>query len=208
MLKSIIWDMDGTLVNSGTMISNTINYVRSNLGLEKLDKSIILEQVNNPHINASEYFYGTTYFTDKQTKLFEEYYNENCIKDVELYDGVIELLSKYSNQFTMHIATNAYDTFAHKILSHLDIKSYFVNIIGANNVKNPKPHPDMIHKVIENCKYDYNNYLLIGDSKKDIEAANRAGIDSILVNWGFSEYKNNQIDSIDKLEIELLKYIR
>ena len=45
MIKSIIWDMDGTLVNSGIMISNTINYVRQNIGLERLDNKLILEQV-------------------------------------------------------------------------------------------------------------------------------------------------------------------
>ena len=206
MIKSIIWDMDGTLVNSGAMISNTINYVRENIGLEKLEKKLILEQVNNPNINSSEYFYGTTYFTDQQTKLFEEYYNENCIKDIELYDGIKHLLEKHNN-ITMHIATNAHDNFAHKILDHLNIKNYFVNIIGANNVSKPKPDPEMIHKVIKECKYDYHNYILIGDSQKDILAAQNAGIESILVNWGFSDHLNNNIDTIDKLQIELERYI-
>lgn len=207
MIKSIIWDMDGTLVNSGTMISNTINYVRENIGLERLDKKLILEQVNNPDINSSEYFYGTTYFTDKQTKLFGEYYNENCVKEVELYEGIEYILNKYSDKLTMHIATNAHDNFAHKILEHLNIKDHFINIIGSNNVKKPKPDPEMIHKVINDCKYDYNNYLVIGDSHKDIQAASNAGINSILVNWGFSDHLDNDIDSITKLEEEILKHI-
>ena len=205
MIKSIIWDMDGTLVNSGTMISNTINFVRENIGLERLDKKLILEQINNPNINASEFFYGTSYFTDKQTILFEEYYNENCIKEIELYEGVEYILNKYSDKITMHIATNAHDNFAHKILDHLSIKDHFINIVGANNVKNPKPHPDMIHKVIEECKYDYKNYILIGDSKKDIMAANNAGIESILVNWGFSDHLNDTVDCIEHLEEKLKK---
>ncbi len=54
----IIFDMDGTLINSGNVITNTINFVRSNLGLEPIEKHIMLEQINNPDINSSEFFYG------------------------------------------------------------------------------------------------------------------------------------------------------
>ncbi len=208
MIKSIIWDMDGTLVNTGTMISNTINYVRKHLGLQELKKEILLEQVNNPNINPAEFFYGTEHFTDKQTKLFEEYYHENCIKEIELYEGIEELLTRYSKDINMHIATNAHDSFAFKILEHLNIKDHFIHIVGANNVENPKPHPDMIHKVIEQCKYEHQEFILIGDSVKDQMAAKSAGIESILINWGFSDHHDNKIDSIKKLEIELEKYIK
>ena len=72
----LFFDMDGTLIDSGYAITNTINYVRVNLGFEKLEKNYILEKVNDPTINSAEFFYGTKEFTPLQVKLFEEYYKE------------------------------------------------------------------------------------------------------------------------------------
>ena len=202
----IIFDMDGTLVNSGTMIANTINFVRKNIGLEELKKECLLENLNNPHINSAQFFYGTTYFTDKQTKLFEEYYNENCIKDIELYEGIKELLEEIGQKYRLAIATNASDIFAHKILSHLDISHHFDEVVGANQVRNPKPKPDMLLKIIDKYQIDKDKTVLIGDSHKDFFAAKSAGIGSILVNWGFSNHKNSAVNTTEDLRDILLMY--
>lgn len=48
--------MDGTLINSSTIISDTINYVRTNIGLSQMDQKTLLENINNPHINPAEFF--------------------------------------------------------------------------------------------------------------------------------------------------------
>ncbi len=92
-MKLIMFDMDGTLIDSGTAITNTINYVRENLGFETMGKNYILEKVNDPKINTAEFFYGTKDFTEKQKILFEKYYNDNCLKDLELYNGIEKLLN-------------------------------------------------------------------------------------------------------------------
>ena len=68
----LLFDMDGTLIDSGTSITNTVNHVRENLGLEKMEKDFILEKVNDPSVNAAEFFYGTKEFTEQQKVLFEE----------------------------------------------------------------------------------------------------------------------------------------
>ena len=84
--------MDGTVVNTGVMITKTINYVRKHMGLEPIEQKLMLDKLNDPDLNSAEYFYGTKHFTDEQTRLFEEYYDANCIIGVELYDGMRELL--------------------------------------------------------------------------------------------------------------------
>ena len=66
----IIFDMDGTLIDSGNVISNTINFVRTNLGLPLMPKEDLLKNINNPDINSAKFFYGTQAFTPEQTKLF------------------------------------------------------------------------------------------------------------------------------------------
>ncbi len=207
--KLIIFDMDGTLINSGTIIANTINYVRTNTGLPALEKHYLLKGINNPHINAAEFFYETDNFSDIHTELFESYYNKHCVSDIELYDGIIELLENLKDNFTLAIATNASTIFANQMTNHLDIKHYFKDIMGADKVKNSKPHPDMLNALMENHNFDKNNTILVGDSHKDLFSANNANIDSILVHWGFSEHKDTEaVHTAKELQNKLFEWAK
>jgi len=201
----IIFDMDGTLINSGDVITNTINYVRSHLGLERISKDVMLEQLNNPDINSAEFFYGTSEFTDSQTELFTKYYDENCTKDISLYDGIYELLEELnSKDFILSVATNASADFASKMLEALDIKKFFEYIVGADMVEKPKPQPDMLLKILEKLDIDIDKSILIGDSLKDTRAATAINMDAILVNWGFTKYEN-EISNINELKNKLIR---
>jgi len=193
--KLIIFDMDGTLVNSGDVISNTINYVRTNLGLDPMPKDELLININNPDINSSEFFYGTTAFTDEQTELFGEYYDKNCISDISLYDGIKELLEELSKYFVLSIATNASVEFAKKMIKHLDIDHHFNYIIGANEVTTPKPHPEMLLNTLESLKIEIKDSILVGDSNKDKNAAEACQMDYLLVNWGFTKHDCSSVIS-------------
>jgi len=189
----IIFDMDGTLIDSGNVITNTINFVRGHLGLEAIEKNLMLEQLNNPDINSAEYFYGTSEFTDEQTELFTEYYDKHCITDIVLYDGIKEMLESLDNHFTLTVATNASKDFAVKMIEFLEIDKHFDLIVGATCVENSKPHPDMIYKTLHELNIIDSKAILIGDSHKDTRAAKAANIDSILVNWGFSDHSNQEV---------------
>ena len=199
----IIFDMDGTLINSGDVITNTINFVRTNLGLEKIQKDLMLSMLNNPDVNAAEYFYGTSEFTDEQTELFTKYYDENCTKEISLYDGIYELLEELKRkEFILSVATNASADFAIKMLKALDIYKFFDFVVGANMVEHPKPKPDMLELTLKQLDIDVRNSLLIGDSLKDTRAAESINMKAILVNWGFSKYEN-EISNIYELKKEL-----
>lgn len=196
----IIFDMDGTLIDSGNVISNTINFVRTNLGLSLISKDELLKNLNNPDINSAKFFYGTQEFTQEQTKLFQEYYDKHCISDIVLYDGILEMLDEIHGKFSITIATNASIEFALKMIEHLNIHHYFDYTIGANCVENPKPHPDMLLKTLKTLNYDPKNTILIGDSLKDQKAAQAASIDDILVNWGFTQHsEKNSVNCTKKL---------
>ena len=203
----IIFDMDGTLINSGNVISNTINFVRTNIGLEVMEKDELLLNINNPDINSAEFFYGTSAFTDEQTELFTQYYDENCVNDIILYDGIKKMLEEVSQHFTLSIATNASVEFARKMINHLEIDSHFDMVVGANCVDKPKPHPDMLLKTMDNLNYCDYDTILVGDSLKDTQAATKANIDSILVNWGFSTHSENiAISNSVELTKKLLEF--
>jgi phosphoglycolate phosphatase len=86
------------------------------------------------------------------------------------------------------------------MLSHLELNHYFSSILGYNDVKNPKPHPEMVNKLLDIHQIKKQNAQLIGDSHKDIMAATNAGVDSVLVNWGFSNHTKDAIESVSELE--------
>ena len=195
--------MDGTLIDSSNVIYNTINYVRQNLGLEQLEKKNLLQKVNDPNIDPAQFFYNSTHFTDEQTKLFTAYYEKHCTTDTILYNGIYELLKNLSLKYDLCIATNAYTKLAKKILIHLDISKFFSLIVGSDMVQNPKPHPEMIYKCINYFNLDKQNVILIGDSLKDFNSAKEAGIKAIMVNWGLSPIKNQNLliaNNIDELK--------
>jgi phosphoglycolate phosphatase len=199
-MRLIMFDMDGTLIDSGFAITNTINYVRENLGFERLEKDYILQKVNEPHLNGAEFFYGTKEFTPLQTRLFEEYYNEHCLTDLVLYDGISDLISDLKGDFKLAVATNANSVYAKKMLDHVGIGDHFSTILGYDSVKNPKPHPEMVNKILNKYSVENTNAQLIGDSHKDIIAATKAGVDSVLVNWGFSNHEKDAIETVEELE--------
>lgn len=203
-MKLIMFDMDGTLIDSSNAIVNTINYVRNNIGLETLDKKYILEHINDPTINSADFFYGTKHFTKEQSYLFESYYNKNCLNDIYLYEGIKELIENLNKNCKLAVATNASSIFAKKMLIHLDIHHHFDMLIGYNDVKNPKPHPEMVHKIMNKLDTSKEKSILIGDSKKDTQAATSAGINSILVNWGFSDHEEEALETVEELAKILL----
>ena len=184
----IIFDMDGTLIDSGNVISNTVNFVRGHLGLPIMDKNELLANMNNPDINSAEFFYGTKKFTEEQTELFSEYYNKHCVSDIILYEGIGQMLEEISEYFTLSVATNASVGFANKMLAHLGIERYFKMVIGADCVDNPKPHPDMLLKTMESLNKEKHHSILVGDSHKDTRAAKAASIEYLLVEWGFTDH--------------------
>ena len=104
-----MFDMDGTLLNSGAAIVNTINHVRDNMGLKNMEKNYILKHINDPDINSAKFFYGTEEFTEEQNILFNEYYNKNCLNDIVLYEGIKELIETLNKNCKLAVANWIFD---------------------------------------------------------------------------------------------------
>jgi len=190
-MKTIaIFDMDGTLIDSGLDITLSINHVRAECyGLEPLSVRSVVDAINAPVRNLSEIFYGKLIYEECARELFEEHYYDQCIRHVTPYAGIREVLNEFrENGIEMGVATNAPSIFAKRMLGHLGLDFHFSLIIGADNVETPKPHPQMLYRHLEHHAYrsGIDNAWMIGDNSKDMEAASRAGISSIFAGWGFS----------------------
>ena len=203
--KLVIFDMDGTLVDSSITIVNAINHVRSKLGLPALETDLILTKVNDPELNPAEFFYETDDFSSEQEAWFSNYYTENHEKELQLYKGIDTLLKKLKNSdYTLAIATNAYRGSTLESLGHLNIVDYFSSIACYDDVGRGKPAPDMLEKNLEDTKFKSEEAIFIGDSKRDLMAAQSLNMDYIMINWGFSDYED-AIHSVEKLKEKILE---
>ena len=206
MDNCLIFDMDGTLIDSSAIIANSINYVRSKIGLPPMPKETILQAINDTTLHRPHFFYNAPQYHPDHIRWFREYYSKNHHKETSLYEGIKELLEWAKENFHLALATNAYRESAELILKNLDIYDYFAIIICGDEVPHSKPAPDMIERIMDYFGCEKERTILVGDGDTDKEAAQAAGIAFLRVNWGWNEYKNS-IHSVKELEKILLKFM-
>ena len=202
--KLIIFDMDGTLVNSSLTIANAINYVRQNLGFDPMEQEDILRRVNDHTINPAQHFYHAKAFDADHERWFSEYYTKNHENELVLYDGIKELLHSLKDKgHALGVATNAYRGSTIESLTHLDVYDIFDGIACYDDVAQGKPEPDMLHMLLDELEHKSHESLFIGDGPRDEMASKKAEIDYIMVDWGFTDH-TDAVRSVGELEVLLL----
>ena len=198
--KLVIFDMDGTLQDSSPAIANAINFVRQRLGLPPMDREQIIHKVNDPHLNAAEYFYETDHFQVRHEEWFSEYYSRHHEEEIRLYDGILGLLTWLREcRCLLAVATNAYRRSTLESLEHLKIREFFDAVVSYDDVPRGKPAPDMLLKVLEELGVLPEEAIFVGDGPRDEMASEAAGIDFLRVEWGFSDGAEG-IRSVKELE--------
>ena len=201
--KLIIFDMDGTLVNSSLTIANAINYVRQNLGFDPMEQEDILRRVNDHTINPAQHFYHAKAFDADHERWFSEYYTKNHENELVLYDGIKELLHSLKDKgHALGVATNAYRGSTIESLTHLDVYDIFDGIACYDDVAQGKPEPDMLHMLLDELEHKSHESLFIGDGPRDEMASKKAEIDYIMVDWGFTDH-TDAVRTVGELEVLL-----
>ena len=191
-MQIVVFDMDGTLVDSSSDITASVNHVRRHVyGLDPLSSTTVTEAINRDHRNLALLFYEQQEYEPEAQKVFEDHYHRQCVRAPRPYDGIVEVVRTLRETgIYLSVATNAPSRFACRMLEHLALSRFFDHIIGAELVQRPKPDPEMVEILLARYGYDaaQDQALLVGDSAKDMEAAQRAGISPFFASWGFGGY--------------------
>ena len=189
-MKIVIFDMDGTLVDSKKDITISINHIRkTHYNLPPLSEAFVVEAINMDERNLAKLFYNTPNYEDRDREVFESHYKMQCRQNPYLYEGIRETLEcLVASGVKVSVATNAPTQFAELMLKHLGVATLFDIIIGADRVKNPKPNPQMLFEILQAYRFDKSSdsAWMVGDSSKDILSAKNAAIEPIFATWGFS----------------------
>ncbi len=192
-MSALIFDLDGTLIDSREDITDAANHALVLLG----EKPITVAAVTCHIGNGMRSLLGGILKTDdavliqKAVGYFREYYKEHCLEKTVLYTGVGEVLEYFANrQKKMAVVTNKDHEFTDKILEGLNISRYFQSKVGVRSGDKKKPHPDLLHRALEEMKSRDTlqcapiEAVMIGDSPSDIEAGKKAGMKTCGVGYG------------------------
>lgn len=191
MKKVVIFDLDGTILDTLTDLKNSVNYVLEKNGLNSKTTEEIKSYVGNgieklmrralPGDIKEEDF-------EKNYKLFKEHYEANIQNETKPYPGIIELLMDLINQgILIAVVSNKFQAGVDKLVA--DFFGDLINIaVGTSEVIRPKPEVDAINLVFEKLylKEDDEVYF-VGDSEVDIQTAKNANLPIISVTWGFRD---------------------
>ncbi|MEG1835214.1 MAG: HAD family hydrolase [Oscillospiraceae bacterium] len=186
--KAIIFDLDGTLLNTLDDLRDSTNFALLKSGFKKRTNDEIRCFVGNGILKLVERAMPQN--SSKQETIqcyndFCEHYKKNMENKTAPYDGIIEMLkSLYEAGYKMAIVTNKADFAAQQLCTKL-FGNYIKTIVGSVDERPNKPAPDGVYYAMEQMKVTKEETIFIGDSEVDIETANNAGIDSIGVLWGF-----------------------
>ena len=216
MKKLVIFDLDGTLLNTIEDLGQAANYALERNGyathsmasypyfvgngVRRLMTRVLPEDARDDEK------------VDRVLKDFLEYYDEHCTDFTKPYNGMPELLQDLRDSgIAIAVASNKYQKAVSKIIPHYFPDINFVAIEGQKEGVNVKPDPSIVFAILAQAKVAKADTLYVGDSGVDMETARRACIDSVGVTWGFRSKKelveyhadvivNNPVDILDVVE--------
>lgn len=213
MKKLLIFDLDGTLLNTITDLGKACNYALGKMGFATHPIQAYAYMVGNGVRNLMKKAQqdADEETIDKLLEYFKEYYNEHCLDSTKPYPGITELLDSLVKQdIALAVASNKYQEATEKIIAGTLPQFNFVAVEGQIEGRNRKPDPSIIFSILEKFPVPKKDVIYIGDSGIDIECAKRACVESIGVTWGFrsvGELRKANADVIVTHPAEILDHL-
>lgn len=189
-VRALIFDLDGTLIDSQQDLILAVNAMLQEVGRPGLPERIISGYIGHgaPRLVGRALGEGaSTEELARALQFFLAYYEEHKLDNTRAYPGVAETLEKLSG-FPMAVLTNKPVRISVRILEALELSKYFPVVYGGNSFATKKPDPYGTNQILKELGISAKEALFVGDSDVDIQTARNAGTLAAVVNYGFGVY--------------------
>ncbi|HUJ20627.1 MAG TPA: HAD-IA family hydrolase [Bryobacteraceae bacterium] len=188
-MNLVIFDLDGTLIDSSVDLANSVNATRAHLHLPPIENETVYSYVGNGAPVLIRKALGPEYpegEIQNALAFFMEYYREHMLDHTVLYRGVRELLDEFRRVgIAMAVLTNKPVRFSQAIVDGLGLHSHFARVYGGNSFAFKKPNPIGIETLMAERGAARDQTLMVGDSSVDVQTARNAHVTACGVTWGF-----------------------
>jgi len=212
--RLIIFDLDGTLIDSKRDIAYAVNETLKKMGLSPIPQEEVYGYVGNgvrPLIEQTMANNGLEADLPTAIDHFRELYIKHLLDTTIMFDGVPEVLEHFRTDKKMAVASNKPYRYVAKILDGLGMTGYFSSVKGGDNVEVKKPAPEMLNTILEETGIDRDSCVFVGDSGVDIRTGKNAGVKTVGVTYGFrpmEEIMENEPDVLVDTPLMLKEVIR
>lgn len=213
-MQLLIFDLDGTLIDSSRDLVISTNAMLRHVGRPEIDGKTVNSYVGDgaPKLvrralggNPSEEEFDAAY------AFFIRYYREHSLENTDFYPGIREALDELRRaENVLAILTNKPVKISRDILAGLDAADYFFRVYGGDSFPSKKPDPVGIEALLREANVARESTVMIGDSNVDISTARNAGVRAVGVSWGFKPESLNDppADSIVHDSAQLAECLR
>ncbi|MZH02110.1 MAG: HAD-IA family hydrolase [Nitrospinae bacterium] len=189
-ISLIVYDFDGTLVDTLFDIVDAVNLSLYELGLRTLSRETICKYVGKGVEKLMDQSINGTGFDNLSmaVELFRKHYSENLMNHTRFYPFGREILVHFSDK-KQAILSNKPEDFVRRILVSLESLDLFNAILGGDSLKSKKPDPEGLFHLLDRFQCSPEQAILVGDSPVDIETGKRAGVYTCVVSFGFGNPK-------------------
>ena len=188
-MNLLIFDLDGTLVDSRLDLANAVNATRAHMGMGALTNERVYTYVGNGApvlIRRALGEQATETEVQEGLEFFLEYYRDHALDHTVLYPGVKETLERFGTAGAhMAVLTNKPVNMSRAIVAGLGVSGYFFQVYGGNSFEFKKPHPIGVEALRNEVGATRDVTLMVGDSSVDVQTARNAGIRCCAVTYGF-----------------------
>lgn len=186
---AVIFDLDGTLVDSAGDIAEAVNLTLQQCGLARVPEATVRGWIGDgvrSLVTTALADGGSTLPAEQVMPMFMQHYRACLLRSPRLYDGVIEALTQLRLQgMPIAICTNKPVAMVPPLLEHLRIAEFFTHVLGGDSLPQRKPAAEPLLHLARVFNRTPQRCLMVGDSATDLGAANNAGMPIALVRYGY-----------------------
>ena len=184
----VVFDLDGTLVDSRLDLAAAVNATRERLALPALPVEAIAAMVGEGartllRRGLSESVTGDAF--EAALALFLDLYFARCLDATRAYPGIPEVVAELAMRLPLAVLTNKPERHSRRILDELGLAAHVGLLVGGDTLPSRKPDPAGLHHIAAAWGAMPRQLLLVGDSDVDVETARAAGTPLAVVSWGF-----------------------